>query len=105
MSSSGRWIQAFGTCEFLIYILMLLIFNIGIILFQWFLAKYTDGNFPNIEYELVLLLGLGSVLLIAFAGTIAFSIGLYKSSVNVYSNLVRAILKRPMEFFDTTAIG
>lgn len=104
-SSTGRWIQAFGTWGFILFLVLMAIFNAGLIGFQWFLGKYTDGKFPNIEYELVLVLGIVSVLLIAFSSTFAFSIGQYKASVNVYKDLLKSILRRPMDFFDTTAIG
>lgn len=74
-SSVGRWIQAFGTFGFILFLFLMGMFNCGLIGFQWFLGKYTDQKFPNIEYELVLILGLGGVLLIAFSSTFAFSLG------------------------------
>ena len=104
-SSVARWIQAFGTPGFFLFLFLMAVFNSGLIGFQWFLGKYTDGKFPNVDYEIVLILGLVGVLLIAFTSTFAFSIGQYKASVNVYRDLLMSILRRPMDFFDTTAIG
>lgn len=105
VSSFGRWIAAYGVVNFCLYILLLAMFNIGLIFFNWFLGKYSEGRFPEIEYKLVIILALSISFIFSLLGTIAHSIGNYNASVNIYSSLLRSILRRPMRFFDSTAIG
>lgn len=105
ITSFGRWIVAYGIVNFALYILLLVMFNMGLIFFNWFLGKYSEGRFPEIEYQLVIILTLVISLIIAVLSTIAHSIGNYNAGVNIYSSLLKSILRRPMQFFDSTAIG
>lgn len=42
---------------------------------------------------------------VSFLGTVVYCLGSYFVSRNLYSDLLKTILKRPMSFFDQTSIG
>ena len=105
LASFGRWITAYGVVNFSLYILLLVMYNFGLIFFNWFLGKHSDGEFQDIEYKLLIIMTLVISFIVAVLGTIAHSIGNYNASVNIYSSLLKSILRRPMRFFDSTSIG
>lgn len=104
-SSFFRYIVRFGRVNFLTYLYSSILWIALNIFFQLWCGIWVEDGMPGTPYHSWATGQICSILIMGYITAIAYSRGIQQSGIKVYRSLVRSILRRPMQFFDSTSVG